>query len=226
MRLSSLLVLAPLLLLLEENAARARLDFSGLPLLPLPANHPCRLPDKGFAAFYEKGGVTIRTHLLAEGRAVVRSVAEIPAPPERVARFMADVGAWSTWVKRLRRSERLPGEPPAFHLFYDAPWPFSDRDYALAPAFDRDEDGNPLVWWESAADRLPPAERSVVRVHEIRGGLVFRPGSLPDTTRVVYTDLAVLGGRLPAWAVRESYRRGPVGILGALRRVFARNPLG
>ena len=219
MRPSSLLLFVPLFFF-EGNAAHARVDAAGLPSVTLPADHPCRLPDESFVPFYEKEGVAIRTHVRAGGRAVVRSVAEIPASPETVARFMSDVGAWSTWVKRLRSSERITGEPPAFHLAYDAPWPFSDRDYGVVPALDRDVEGHLVLWWESAADRLPPPLRGVIRVSEIRGGLVFLPGSREGTTRVVYSDVAVLGGRLPGWAIRESYRRGPVGILGALRRHF------
>ena len=219
MRPSSLLALGTLLLA-AGSAARARADAPGLPSVPLPRNHPCRIPDESFTPFYEKDGVAIRTHPLGSGRAVVRSAAEIPAPPETVAKFLADVGAWSAWVKRLRSSARVGGEPPAFHLSYHAPWPFSDRDYGLAPSLSRDAEGHLVLWWESAADRLAPPLHGVIRVREIEGGLVLLPGTGEGATRVVYSDVAVLGGRLPGWAIRESWRRGPVGILGALRRHF------
>lgn len=220
-RLGPLLWLLAPLLLFGETVQPPERGPSGLPSHTLPADHPCRLPDNGFVPFHEKDGVAIRTHELPGGRVVVRSVAEIPAPPEDVARFMSDVGGWSAWVKRLRSSERISGDSLAFHLAFDAPWPFSNRDYAIVPALDRDAEGNLVLWWESAADRLPPPRHGVVRVSEIRGGVVFLPGSREGTTRVVYSDVAVLGGKLPGWATRESYRRGPVGILGALRRHFS-----
>ena len=217
---SSLVFLLSALPLLAESVPGARSEWA-VPSRALPADHPSRLPDDGFVPFHEKDGVGIRIRALPDGRTVVRSVAEIPAPPASVARFMADVGGWSAWVKRLRASERLAGDPPAYRIFFDAPWPFSDRDYAIVPALDRDAEGHDVLWWASAADRLPARVSGVVRVTEVEGGVVFLPGTLAGTTRVVYSDVAVLGGRLPGWAVRESYRRGPVGILGALRRHFS-----
>lgn len=196
------------------------LVLAGVPSAPMPEDHPVRLKDELFAPFHQKDGVWIRAARVGD-LTVLRSTTTLPASPERAARFFGDVGGWARWVKRLRASEPLSGSPPAFWLRVDAPWPFSDRDYALLPSLDATPEGDPVVWWESGADRLPPPGPRTIRISVIRGGAVFRPGPTPATTRIVYTDVAVLGGKVPAWAVRESYRRGPVGILGALRRRLA-----
>jgi len=224
-------ILALLLTALASRAAGAAavVDRSGfasaaldaLPRAPLPEDHPCRLPDERFVPFHEKDGIVIRTAQEADGMTVVRSVVEIAASVEKTAGVLADIEGWVRWVKRLRAVERVPSEPPAFRLVVDAPWPFSDRDYGIAPAVDRDARGAPVVWWESAAERIGPQRRGLVRVTRIRGGFTLEPGTAAGSTRVVYSDVAVLGGRLPRWAVRESYRRGPVGILGSLRRLLA-----
>lgn len=189
-----------------------------LPVRLVPPDHPCRAADERFHRFHEKDGVLIRTAEEPDGTTIVRSEEEVTAAPEVVADLLADIGGWSRWVKRVRRSERLSGDPPAFHVVVDSPWPFSDRDYGLTPAVDRDENGALVLWWESAAGRLEPPPKGVIRVTRIRGGFVLDAGQRPGTTHVVYSDVAVLGGKLPRWAIRESYKRGPVGILGALRR--------
>ena len=191
--------------------------IAGLPETPLPANHPSTLPDALFTKFHEQDGIVIRTATV-DGLTVVRSTTLLPAQPDLAAGILADVVSWSGWVKRLESSKRLDGDPPAFWLRFDAPWPFADRDYAIVPAVSKDAAGNQILWWESGASRLPPPGPHTIRVTNIRGGIVFLPGEDPGTTRIVYTDVAVLGGKLPRWAIRESYRRGPVGILGALRR--------
>ncbi len=152
----------------------------------------------------------------------MRSTIELEAPPDVVLRFLGDVSRWSAWIKRLDVSELLPGQPPAFHLLFDAPWPFANRDYAIAPALFRDAFGNPIFHWESASERLPPPAKGVLRVRVIRGGFVIQNGRSPNSSRLAYSDVAVLGGKLPTWAIRESYKRGPLGILGALRRELER----
>lgn len=191
--------------------------IAGLPEAPLPPEHPSTLPDTLFQKFHEHDRIVIRTATVG-GLTVVRSTTLLPGSPEAAASILADVAAWSGWVKRLESSKRLEGDPPAFWLRFDAPWPFVDRDYAVVPALTKDASGNPVIWWESGASRLPPPSSHTIRVTNIRGGIILFPGEAPGTTRIVYTDVAVLGGRLPGWAIRESYRRGPVGILGALRR--------
>ncbi|MEO6324378.1 MAG: hypothetical protein ABIT01_02740, partial [Thermoanaerobaculia bacterium] len=138
----------------------------GLPVTPLPSDHPSNLPDAVFQRFYEKEGVVIRTATV-DGSTIVRSTTTLPGAPEKAARMLADVGSWSAWVKRLRSSNRLAGEPPAFWLRFDAPWPFSDRDYAVVPALTEDGDGNLILWWETGAARLPPPEAHSIRVTEV-----------------------------------------------------------
>lgn len=64
-------------------------------------------------------------------------------------------------------------------------------------------------------DGEPPAFHLVVRAPWPFSDRDY--GILPALDRVDPDS----GGRLPRWAIRESYRRGPIGILGSLRRVLS-----
>ncbi len=196
--------------------------LDALPAATLPPGHPVLVPDERFTLLNEKDGIRIRTADAGDGTAVVRSEVDVAGTPEEAAALLADVARWPDWVRRVRTAVRLPGEPPAFHLLVDAPWPFSDRDYGIVPFVGRLEGGALVVWWESAAERLGPERPGYVRVRRIRGGILFTPTE--KGAHLVYSDVAELGGRLPRWAIRESYKRGPLGVLGGLRRRLADRP--
>lgn len=193
--------------------------LDALPVAPVPADHPVLVPDERFAPLNERDGIRIRVADPGDGANVVRSEIDVDGTPEEAAALLSDVERWPEWVKRVRVCFRVAGEPPAFHLFVNAPWPFSDRDYGIVPFVERRADGAIVVWWESAAERLGPERPGYIRVRRIRGGILFTPTE--RGTHLVYSDVAELGGRLPRWAIRESYKRGPIGVLGGMRQRLA-----
>lgn len=212
-----LAALAALALTLALPAGAGPLD--ALPAAPLPADHPARVPEASFVPLNARDGVTIRIAEMPDGVTLVRSEVDVPSPPEEAAAVLADVARWPEWLRRVKRTEPVAGAPNAWHVFIHAPWPFRDRDYGLALSRD---DGSPervAVWWESASDRIGPPSPGHVRVARIRGAFVLTP--VPGGSHVVYTDVADLGGRLPRWALRESYKRGPIGVLASFRRRVA-----
>jgi hypothetical protein len=128
---------------------------------------------------------------------------------------------WPEWAPRVRAAARLAGAPLAFRLLIDAPWPFSNREYAIAPSLEEDA-GRLLVFWDGATERLPPPAKGIVRISRVGGGFSLEEEAGAGTTRVVYTHESDLGGRLPGWAEDGSNRRGPVGVLRGLRRALSR----
>lgn len=195
-----------------------------LPSLPRrspPPDHPCALPDAAFEELHEADGVQVRILRPPNGAPVVRATTWVGATPLAAAAAVARVEGWTAWAPRVREAAGLGGAPRAFRLLVDAPWPFSDREYAVAPSYDGDS-VRIVVFWESASDRLPPRLKGVVRLSHVRGGFSFEEESGRGSTRVVYSHESDLGGRLPRWAEDGSNRRGPVGVLRGLRDVLSR----
>ncbi|HYN42851.1 MAG TPA: hypothetical protein VE129_13800 [Thermoanaerobaculia bacterium] len=191
-----------------------------------PSDHPCALPDAAFEDFHESDGVRIRILRRPDGAPVVRATTRVNALPLAAAALIARVEEWPGWAPRVRAAARLTGGPPAFRLLVDAPWPFSDREYAIAPLLEEDA-GRLLVYWGGATERLPPPAKGIVRISRVRGGFSFEEEAGAGTTRVVYTHESDLGGRLPGWAEDGSNRRGPIGVLRGLRRALSpRAPQG
>lgn len=198
--------------------------FAPRPPLPQrspPADHPCALSDEGFEVILESDGVRVRVLRPAGGAPIVRATTQVGAPPLAAAAIVAHVEGWPEWAPRVRASSALAGQTPAFRLLVDAPWPFSDREYAIAPSF-HEHAGRLLLFWDGATERLSPPAKGVVRLSRVRGGFSFEEDAGLGTTRVVYTHESDLGGRLPAWAEDGSNRRGPVGVLRGLRRALGR----
>jgi hypothetical protein len=196
-------------------------SLSALPRRSAPPDHPCALPDAAFEEFHESEGVRIRILRQPAGAPIVRATTRLHALPLAAAALVARVEGWPEWAPRGRAATRLSGAPPAFRLLVDAPWPFSDREYAIAPSLEEDA-GRLLVFWDGATERLPRPAKSVVRISRVRGGFSFEEEAGTGTTRVVYTHESDLGGRLPGWAEDASNRRGPVGVLRGLRRALSR----
>lgn len=194
--------------------------LSDLPRRSPPPDHPCALPDAAFEDFHESDGVRIRILRRPDGAPVVRATTRISALPLAAAALVAHVEGWPGWAPRVRTAARLAEGPPAFRLLVDAPWPFSDREYAIAPSLEEDA-GRLLVYWDGATERLPPPAKGLVRISRVRGGFSFEEEAGAGTTRVVYTHESDLGGRLPGWAEDGSNRRGPVGVLRGLRRALS-----
>lgn len=197
--------------------------LSVLPRRSAPSDHPCALPDAAFEEFHESEGVRIRILRRPEGAPIVRATARIHALPLAAAALVARVEGWPEWAPRVRAARRLEGAPPAFRLLVDAPWPFSDREYAIAPSLEEDA-GRLLVFWDGATERLPPSAKGIVRISRVRGGFSFEEEAGAGTIRVVYTHESDLGGRLPGWAEDGSNRKGPIGVLRGLRRALASSP--
>lgn len=218
--LSGLLVL-PLAAGVPRTAGEDSLSV--LPRRSAPPDHPCALPDAAFEEFHESDGVRIRILRRPGDAPIVRATTRVHAPPLAAAALVARVEGWPGWAPRVRAAERLAGPPPVFRLLVDAPWPFSDREYAIAPSLEEDA-GRLLVFWDGATERLPPPAKGIVRISHVRGGFSFEVEAGAGTTRVVYTHESDLGGHLPGWAEDGSNRRGPVGVLRGLRRSLASSP--
>ncbi len=221
-RKAAVLGLAAVLALSPVRRARAGSPASpeslaALPSGTAPATHPCRLPDEAFEPLGESSGIAVSVERRAVEPRAVRARVELDAPAGRVLAVVADVPSWSRWIGRIRSLVRLHGEPLAFHVRFGAPWPASDRDYAVLPALDRASPAPPAVFWTTDPARLPPRARGVVRVTDLTGGFVVEAlgGS---RCRVVYTERVGPGGSLPAWALRRSRRNGPAEILAGLAR--------
>lgn len=197
-------------------------SLSALPRRSPPPDHPCALPDEAFEDFHESDGVRIRILRRTDGAPIVRATTRVHALPLAAAALVARVEGWPEWAPRVRAAARLAGAPPAFRLLVDAPWPFSDREYAIASSLDEDA-GRLLVFWDGATERLPPPAKGIVRISRVRGGFSFEEEAGTGTIRVVYTHESDLGGRLPGWAEEGSNRRGPVGVLRGLRRTLSRS---
>ena len=198
--------------------------LSVLPRRSAPPDHPCALPDAVFEDFHESDGVRIRILRRPDGAPIVRATTRISALPLAAAELVARVEGWPEWAPRVRAAAWLAGGPPAFRLLVDAPWPFSDRDYAIAPSLEEDA-GKLLVFWDGATERLPPPAKGVVRISRVRGGFSFDQEAGAGTIRVVYPHESDLGGRLPRWAEDGSNRRGPIGVLRGLGRALSRGTL-
>jgi hypothetical protein len=198
-------------------------SLAPLPRRSAPPDHPCSLPDAQFEEFHESDGVRIRILRRPDGVPVVRATTRVHALPLAAAALIARVEGWPEWAPRVRAATRLEEAPPTFRLLVDAPWPFSDREYAIAPLLEEDA-GRLLVFWDGATERLPPPAKGIVRISRVRGGFSFEKEAEAGTTRVVYTHESDLGGRLPGWAEDGSNRRGPVGVLRGLRRALASSP--
>lgn len=196
-------------------------SLSVLPRRRPPPDHPCALPDAAFEGFHESDDVRIRILRRPDDAPVVRATTRVHAHPKAAAALVARVEGWPGWAPRVRAAAGLAAAPPAFRLLVDAPWPFSDREYAIAPSLDEDA-GRLLVFWDGATERLPPPAKGIVRISRVRGGFSFEEEAGAGTTRVVYTHESDLGGRLPGWAEDGSNRRGPVGVLRGLRRALSR----
>jgi hypothetical protein len=222
-------LLAGLLVLPLAAAPPLAAGEDSLPVLPRrspPSDHPCALPDAAFEEFHETEGVRIRIRRRPGGAPIVRATTRVNAPPLAAAALVARIEGWPGWAPRVRAAARLAGAPLAFRLIVDAPWPFSNREYAIAPSLEEDA-GRLLVFWDGATERLPPPAKGIVRISRVRGGFSFEEEAGAGTTRVVYTHESDLGGRLPGWAEDGSNRRGPVGVLRGLRRALSpRAPQG
>ena len=196
-------------------------SLSVLPRRSPPPDHPCALPDAAFEEFHESDSVRIRILRRPHGAPIVRATTRVHALPLAAAAIVARVEGWPKWAPRVRAAERLAGAAPAFRLLVDAPWPFSDREYAIAPSLEEDA-GRLLVFWDGATERLPPPVKGIVRISSVRGGFSFEEEAGEGTTRVIYTHESDLGGRLPSWAEDGSNRRGPIGVLRGLQRALVR----
>lgn len=198
--------------------------LSVLPRRSAPPDHPCAFPDAAFEEFHESDDVRIRILRRPDGAPIVRATTRVHAPPLAAAALVAHVEGWPEWAPRVRAATRLAGASPAFRLVVDAPWPFSDREYAIAPSLEEDA-GRLLVFWDGAPERLPPQAKGIVRISRVRGGFSFEEEAGTGTIRVVYTHDSDLGGRLPGLAEDGSNRRGPVGVLRGLQRALSRGAL-
>ena len=220
-RRAAVLALAAVIALSSASLARAASPASpaDLPSGTVPAAHPCSLPDEAFEPLGESSGIAVTIERRTVEPRAVRALVELDAPAERVLAVVADVPAWPRWIERIRFLVRLPGEPLAFQVRFGAPWPASDRDYAVLPAIDRASPAAPAVFWTTGPTRLPPPARGVVRVTDVAGGFVVEALGT-GRSRVVYTERVDPGGSLPAWAVRRSRRSGPAEILNGLARLL------
>lgn len=223
-RRAASLALAAVIAVSSARLARAAspaspASLAALPSGTVPAAHPCRLPDEAFEPLGESSGIAVTIERRPVEPRAVRARVELDAPAERVLAVVADVTAWPRWIGRIRSLVLLPDEPLAFHVRFGAPWPASDRDYAVLPALDRASPAAPAVFWTTDPARLPPPAPGVVRVTNLAGAFVVE-GVGGSRSRVVYTERVDPGGSMPAWAVRRSRRRGPAEILKGLAQLL------
>lgn len=130
-----------------------------------------------------------------------RSVTPLAAPPERVARLLADdaLDAFPRWSREFRDGEVLARAAAAWLLRvrYATPWPLADREYHYRLARRTEPDGAFLIALGSCpADATP--SRGSTRAHLDPTGYRIRTtaegGSLLE--HALFTDL---GGALPRW---------------------------
>ncbi|MCG3193664.1 MAG: hypothetical protein DIJKHBIC_02918 [Thermoanaerobaculia bacterium] len=201
--------------------AMASVEGTSLPERTPPPDHPCLLPDSLFAPLARADGIETALARLADGKAVLRTVAQLPAPPSRLLSLLEDVEGWPRFIKRIRSLSRIPGERLLLHVFFNAPWPLSDRDYGLLPAVSREASGGGTVFWEAASAQLPPKPAGIVRVDPVRGGFAVTPVEATGGSRLVYTELDSFVETLPAPARDAARSRGPREIVSSLRALLA-----
>lgn len=137
--------------------------------------------------------------------ATFRLEAELPAPPEQVARAARenlldlDEGA-----ENMRKTiVRDDGDVVIVHSYIDMPLFITDRDVVTRAV--REHDAARGVWslsWSAAPDAAPAPEDGVIRVQRSDGAWLFEPLE-GGRTRVSYESHVEIAGALPAWLVNS-----------------------
>ncbi len=199
----------------------ASAEGASLPERTLPPDHPCLLPDDRFAPIARADGIETALARLADGKAVLRTTAQLAASPSRLLSLLEDVEGWPRFIKRIRSLSRIPGGRLLLHVVFNAPWPLSDRDYGLFPAVSREAHGGGTVFWEPTSAGLPPKPSGIVRVDPVRGGFAVTPVEVTGGSRLIYTELDSFVETLPAPAREAARNRGPREIVSSLRTLLA-----
>ncbi len=132
-----------------------------------------------------------------------RIEAELGVPVERAV--AAHVSPPPGGVPDDRRILSDDGEVQVVYMRISAPL-IADRDLVLRrERSDDPETGLHRFAWRAVPDQGPPVPEGVVRIRRSEGSWEFRPAPAART-RVRFSSLTDVGGRVPAWVVNRVYR--------------------
>ena len=135
---------------------------------------------------------------------------------------LKDVPAYSDWIYKCARAERLEPAANTSSVYYcevDFPWPLSDRDFIAKSQLRQDPETNHVFINVKSAPAYLPEKKGIVRIATLNIQYEFIP--LPNNkVKMNYRLHSDPGGALPAWLINMAVDNGPVNTIKSMREML------
>lgn len=158
---------------------------------------------KGIKVFTKKG----KWGQLRDSKAVMT----VNNTPEQMLAFLTDFDHYNTWFARCQKSKllaRIGDNEYIVYLFFDAPWPASDRDCVIRVKVVKDDTTGAITVTQTSEPKYVKEEANVVRVQQ----LVSTWKLVPTSTGTLVTNeyASNPGGNVPDWMVNTQSVETPM----------------
>lgn len=130
-----------------------------------------------------------------------------------IAMVLRDTSACTKWLTQCSRAEVLEKydeNSMLLHVYFDSPWPVSDRDAVVKNTFAMDpEKAEAVIELIAVGDAGPPPEKGVVRIPKMEGRISLEYMGR-DRTRMTYESVTDPGGNLSPSMVGMTTRYYPI----------------
>ena len=144
-----------------------------------------------------------------------KAITIIEAPYERIVMSLVDHEKKTSWAPKLKSARvhhRLGANRFAYSEYYEAPWPFHDREFLLDGTIEYRDNS---VFFEAAnLEDISLAADNHVRVDVEVMELQVSPHS-PTSSRLVFTFSGNMGGWIPEFVKKIITRKWPIRFLQA-----------
>jgi hypothetical protein len=150
----------------------------------------------------------------------VMAIAEIPAAPEAVLRFVRGPGMRFDGLKELATVDRC-GAHCEYVYFRMGNWAITDRHYVVRMEWRATADGGHTRYegtWSFPRDRQPQVKGGAAGIRGTHGSWILAPTDGGRRTLATYTNHLDLGGSVPAGLYSLGFVRHAYTVLAAVRR--------
>ncbi|MEW5733726.1 MAG: START domain-containing protein, partial [Thermodesulfobacteriota bacterium] len=192
----------------------ARVVAAALTIVVLCLCSVCSADESGWKLFYDKGGILgYEKPVPGSPYSAYKAQCIAEAGMDVIAQVLRDVPAFPKWLTQCTSAEVLSRKDEnsmLLYLYFDSPWPVSDRDAVVENTFQLDKNGaSAVIGLSSRNDAGPPAKKNAVRIPSMQGKITLEYMGR-DRTRISYENHSDPGGNISPSMVKMTARYYPI----------------
>ena len=133
----------------------------------------------------------------------------------KIERLLSDTTNYSWWdegIREVRMISCIKDKTFSYHMVYNVPWPFSDRDLYVRATIEKDTLHNR---WTIVSRSIPnefPEEKGLVRINDFWQIWTVEPVG-QDSVHIILEGYADPSGNIPSWLYNMGTTDVPLNIL-------------